>query len=121
MYSRVAGSKVSCTASASGLCQLFAFTDCRRGRGGGLTAGRPGTHAAVTGTRSVTADVTYARVVEALVAEFLAEHVLDAPEAAGGEGSLLGAGGDGAGGRDGEGGAGNEGAEEAGDEGGHCG
>jgi hypothetical protein len=88
---------------------------------GGLTAGRPGTHAAVTGTRSVTADITYARVVEAIVGEFLAEPVLDAPEAASSEGRLLSAGGDGAGGCDGERGAGGEGAEEAGDEGGHCG
>lgn len=88
---------------------------------GGLTAGRPGTHAAVTRTCGVPADIPHARIVEAFVGELLAEHVLDAPEAAGGEGSLLRSGGDGAGGCDGEGGAGGEGAEEAGDEGGHGG
>lgn len=47
--------------------------------------------------------------------------MLDAPEAAGGEGGLLRGRGNGAGRRDGEGRAGGEGAEEAGDEGGHGG
>lgn len=104
-----------------GVLVLLAMRLHRLWARGKLTTGGAGTHAAVTGTRSVTADITYARVVEALVGEFLAEHVLDAPEAAGSEGGLLGASGDGAGGCDGEGGAGGEGAEEAGDEGGHCG
>ena len=88
---------------------------------GGLTTSGSGTHAAVARTCCVSADITHARVVEAFVGELLAEHVLDAPEAAGGEGGLLRSGGDGAGGCDGEGGAGGEGAEEAGDEGGHGG
>lgn len=88
---------------------------------GRLTAGRPGTHAAVTGACCVPTDIAYTRVVETLVGKLLTEHVLDAPEAAGGEGGLLGGGGDGAGWCYGEGGAGGEGADEAGDEGGHGG
>lgn len=113
---------MSWTASASVYISIApSYTLSVGGLVGGLTTGRPRTHTAVTGTGSVSADIAYARVVETFVGELLAEHVLDAPEAAGGEGGFLGGGGDGSGGCDGQGGAGGEGTEEAGDEGGHCG
>ena len=50
-----------------------------------------GAHAAVRGVGGVAADVTNARVDQAGVGECFAVHVLDAPEAAGGDGGLLGA------------------------------
>lgn len=55
-------------------------------------AGAPAADGAVRGVFGVAADVAYARVEEAFArAEVVAVHVFDAPEAAGGEGGLLGA------------------------------
>ena len=89
-------------------------------------AGFPTADGAVGGAGGVAADVADFGVEEAVaVAELLAEEVLDAPEAAGGYGALLGVGGEGSGGCcggvEGEGGGGCERAEEAGEEGGHGG
>jgi hypothetical protein len=82
---------------------------------GGHTAGVPGADGAVGGVGRVTTDVAHARVVEPFAAEVLAVHVLDAPEAAGGDGGALGAFGDGCG--RGHGCGLGEGAEQTGEEG----
>lgn len=59
-----------------------------------LTAGGARAHSAVARGFGVAANVADARVQQALVAKVFAVHVLDAPEAAGGERALLRAFGD---------------------------
>lgn len=59
-----------------------------------LTASGSRAHGAVAGALGVAADVADAGVEQALVAEIFAVHVLDAPEAAGGDCALLRAFGD---------------------------
>lgn len=80
-------------------------------------------HSPVPGVRGIATDIPHLRIQQAFVLEVLAEEVLDAPEAAGGDGALLGVVGDLGGGFGGEGeaGGGGEGAEEALQEGGHLG
>ena len=54
-----------------------------------LTASSSRAHGAVAGRFGVAANVADARVQQALVSKVFAVHVLDAPEAAGGDGALL--------------------------------
>ena len=61
---------------------------------GSLTTSAARAHGAVAGALGVAANVTDAGVEQALAAKVFAVHVLDAPEAAGGEGALLRAVGD---------------------------
>jgi hypothetical protein len=93
------------------------LVNCRYGGWGRdwrRTTGATGAYCAVRRVGLVTADIAYAGIVQALVAKVLAVQVLDAPEAAGCNGGLLGAFGDGNG--RGHGGL-RERSEEAGDEG----
>lgn len=80
-------------------------------------------HSPVPGVRGIATDIPHLRIQQAFVLKVLAEEVLDAPEAAGGDGAFLGVVGDLGGGFGGEGeaGGGGEGAEEALQEGGHLG
>lgn len=59
-----------------------------------LTSSSSRAHSAISGSIAVAANVADARVQQALVAKVFAVHVLDAPEAAGGERALLRAFGD---------------------------
>lgn len=79
-------------------------------------------HGAVRRVRRVAADVAHAGVEDGVAREVVAVEVLDAPEAAGGDGGFLGVGGHGAGGFGVEvqGRGGGEGAHEALDEVRHC-
>lgn len=61
---------------------------------GQLTSSTTRAHGAVAGALCVAADVADAGVQQALAAKVLAVHVLDAPEASGGQGALLRAVGD---------------------------
>lgn len=90
----------------------------RRQRGVRLTASVARANLLIGGVGGVSANVADTRIVKTLVGKVLAVEVLNAPEAAGGDGGLLGALGDGDGaGREGGsghfGGLGVEGTEDA--------
>jgi len=87
------------------------------------TSRPPRAHSPIPRVRSVATDIPHLRIQQAFVLKVLAEEVLDAPEAACGDGAFLGVVRDLGGGFGGEGeaGGGGEGAEEALEEGGHLG
>jgi len=79
------------------------------------TSRPPRAHSPIPRVRGIATDIPHLRIQQAFVLKVLAEEVLDAPEAAGGDGAFLGVVGDldGGFGGEGEAGGGGEGAEEA--------
>ena len=84
----------------------------------------PRANSSVTWTTRVATNISDLGIQQSLAFKCLAEEVLDAPEAAGGDGAFLGigweVGGGAAFGVEGDAGGGREGAEKAGEEVGHC-
>jgi len=128
-----AGSKVTWRDSASIANLVVSNLPHRRAISTGVTTARsstnrrtsrpPRAHSPVARVRGIATDVPHLRIQQAFVLKVLAEEVLDAPEAAGGDGAFLSVVGDldGGFGGEGEAGGGGEGAEEPLEEGGHLG